>query len=132
MRSLLRVITYLTNLGIHTPWNTVLLDRLTGHQLLKKFPPFYGTLPPHSQVSKTVPILSPIDPVHVPTSHYLKINVNIILTGYMGENGHKLIPADGEGKLYIIRGERLTSSTAYLYRSVSVISLFLERHVKVR
>jgi len=87
---------------------------------------------PHSQAPNTVTILSPIDPVHAPTSHYLKINVNISLTGYMGENGHKLIPADGEGKLYIIRGERLTSSTAYLYRSVSVISLSLERHVKVR
>jgi len=34
----------------------------------------------NSQVPSTVPILSPIDPVHVPTSHYLNINVNIILT----------------------------------------------------
>jgi hypothetical protein len=26
-----------------TPWNTVLLEKLTGSQLVKKFPPFYGT-----------------------------------------------------------------------------------------
>jgi hypothetical protein len=26
-----------------TPWSRVLLDKLTGHQLVKKFPAFYGT-----------------------------------------------------------------------------------------
>jgi len=26
-----------------TPWNRVILDKLTGSQLVKKFPAFYGT-----------------------------------------------------------------------------------------
>jgi flagellar biosynthesis protein FliQ len=26
-----------------TPWSTVLLEKLTGRQLVKKFPAFYGT-----------------------------------------------------------------------------------------
>jgi hypothetical protein len=26
-----------------TPWSRVLLEKLTGHQLVKKFPAFYGT-----------------------------------------------------------------------------------------
>ena len=26
-----------------TPWSTVLLEKLTGFQLIKKFPAFYGT-----------------------------------------------------------------------------------------
>ena len=28
---------------LHTPWSTVLLEKLTGCQLVKKFPSFYGT-----------------------------------------------------------------------------------------
>ena len=28
---------------IHVPWSTVLLEKLTGSQLVKKFPTFYGT-----------------------------------------------------------------------------------------
>jgi hypothetical protein len=28
---------------LHTPWSRVLLEKLTGLQLVKKFPAFYGT-----------------------------------------------------------------------------------------
>jgi len=28
---------------LHTPWSRVLIEKLTGCQLLKKFPAFYGT-----------------------------------------------------------------------------------------
>ena len=28
---------------LHTPWSRVLLEKLTGFQLIKKFPAFYGT-----------------------------------------------------------------------------------------
>jgi len=30
-------------LYLHTPWSRVLLEKLTGSQLVKKFPAFYGT-----------------------------------------------------------------------------------------
>ena len=33
----------------------------------------------HSQVPATCPYLSQLDPVHTPTSHFLKIHLNIIL-----------------------------------------------------
>ena len=35
------IIIIITNL--HTSWSTVLLEKLTGSQLVKKFPAFYGT-----------------------------------------------------------------------------------------
>jgi hypothetical protein len=28
---------------LHTPWSRVFCEKLTGSQLVKKFPPFYGT-----------------------------------------------------------------------------------------
>ena len=37
-----------------------------------------GSLP-HTQVPDTCPLLSQLDPVHTPTSHFLKIQLNIIL-----------------------------------------------------
>ena len=60
-----------------TPCCRVLLEKLTGLQLVKKFPAFHGTrrfitaLPP-------VSILGQPNPVHMPTSHLLEIHPNII------------------------------------------------------
>ena len=43
-------LSYLRSVGVnitekylHTPWSRVLLEKLTGLQLIKKFPAFYGT-----------------------------------------------------------------------------------------
>ena len=71
------ILTYLL-----TPWRRVLLEKLTGSQLFKKFPTFYGTrrfITTFTSARHPVPILSQIDPAHVLTSHFLKIYLNIIL-----------------------------------------------------
>jgi hypothetical protein len=62
-----------------TYWGKVLLEKLIGFQLFKKFPAFYGTIKfitaftisPHMSLSWTR-----LDPFHTPTSHFLKINLN--------------------------------------------------------
>ena len=50
-----------------TPWSTVLLEKLTGFHLVKKFPTFYGTSLPHSQVLAPCPYPEP--PRSSPCSH---------------------------------------------------------------
>ena len=72
-----------------TAWSTALLERLTGSQLIKKFPAFYGTPKVRYRVhtcSPPVHILSHLDPVRAPTSHFLKIDLNIILPSTPGSS----------------------------------------------
>ena len=64
-----------------TPRCRVLLEKLTGLQLVKKFPAFLWNPKIHYRTHKRpppVPVLDLPNPVHIPTSHLLEIHPNII------------------------------------------------------
>ena len=70
------LITYLL-----TPWFRVLHEKLSGLQLVKKFPAFLWNPKVHYRTHKRpppVPVLGQTNPVHIPTSHLLEIHPNII------------------------------------------------------
>jgi hypothetical protein len=71
-----------THTYLLTPWSRVLLEKLTGFQLVKKFPAF--TEPESSLPQSSGPANSPYPEPARPTSHFLKIHLNIILPSTPG------------------------------------------------
>ena len=72
---------YSANTYLLTPWCRVLLDQLTGLQLVKKFPRISRNPKVHYRTHNRPPpvsILVQPNPVHIPTSHLLEIHPNII------------------------------------------------------
>ena len=73
--------TYIWLAYLLTPWCRVLLEKLTGLQLVKKFPTFLWNPKVHYHTHKRlppVPVLGQPNPIHIPTSHLLEIHPNII------------------------------------------------------
>jgi hypothetical protein len=75
-----------------TPWSRVVLENLTGSQLVKKSPPpppmkLEGSLP-RLQMPVTCPCPEPDQPSPCPSSHFLKSHLNIIPTSTPGSSNH--------------------------------------------
>ena len=69
------------SLYLLAPRCRVLLEKLTGLQLVKKFPAFLWNPKVHCRIHKRpppVPVLGQPNAVHIPSSHLLEIHSNII------------------------------------------------------
>ena len=72
-----------------TPWSTVLLEKLTGFAASQEIPLILWNPKVRYRNHKcppSVPILNHIDPVHILTSYFMKINFNSILPSTPGSS----------------------------------------------
>ena len=68
------------NTYLLTPWSRVVLEKLTGLQLVNKFPAFLWNPKVHHRTHKHMPPVPILYPVHTPTSLFQKIHPNICQT----------------------------------------------------
>jgi hypothetical protein len=68
------------------PWSRVLLEKLTGFKLVKKFPAFYRicSFITAVAIAATCPYLEPARSSPHRTAHFLKVHLNIILSSTPG------------------------------------------------
>jgi hypothetical protein len=83
---LLTLLTYLLTYLL-TPWSRFLLEKLTGSAARQEIPRNLWNPKVHYRTHKCPPlvlILSQLYPVHIPTSHFLKVHHNTILPSTPG------------------------------------------------